>query len=489
MRTPQDIVFARHQDTFFVLKENGMLLLSDAPGVSEKARETLYRTKERVLAKIKRSDYEAECMVCRIPRENKHTLFPLCGEAHFFVCRECIEREVGSQRKGNTRRLFCPYCPGDAFAVAVHGEVLPLVQKRKLFLAPDIKNTNAVLTENTKVFIGNIAISEDLLFRLLERTAVYIRGTVCVFYSSEQGDCIAKETGECIEVSLTQNTFDRGRTGKVLENIRRAQKNNIACFCQSFCFSDSALANLLPKLLMPEDNEMEVLVVSASKREHISEFLGVESESIWIGAVERIRLGGYAVCILPKIKIGKENETDTIVLSAGSEKHVKEVLSVDDKSIWLGRVNSLKLRHYALGVLPKLRVHRHNYITEVVLSATSKEQTAGARETEDRSIWLGRIERLVLKRYALDILPKLRIDRRNRMEALVLSARCEEYIGEALKTKDRSICIGEVARLKLKHFAAGLASKLKITGKFLLASTFTSIDSRRACSRNYMHSD
>ncbi|OIR55580.1 MAG: uncharacterized protein A8A55_3674, partial [Amphiamblys sp. WSBS2006] len=102
------------------------------------------------------------------------------------------------------------------------------------------------------------------------------------------------------------------------------------------------------------------------------------------------------------------------------------------------------LRKHAVEILPKLRLHCDNETEVLDLNADQAEQVADFLGMEDNSIWVGKVEKLLLKKHAVQILPKLGLHGGNEMEVLDLYVDSSEYITEILKTENRSIWLGKV---------------------------------------------
>ncbi|OIR55653.1 MAG: uncharacterized protein A8A55_3601, partial [Amphiamblys sp. WSBS2006] len=91
------------------------------------------------------------------------------------------------------------------------------------------------------------------------------------------------------------------------------------------------------------------------------------NNSIWIGKVKSLNFRDYTVEILPKLKLHGENVMEEIVLDACRPEHITELLEMENSSIWIGKVESLNLKNYTLGILPKLRLHDENVLEKLDL--------------------------------------------------------------------------------------------------------------------------
>ncbi|OIR55982.1 MAG: uncharacterized protein A8A55_3271, partial [Amphiamblys sp. WSBS2006] len=221
---------------------------------------------------------------------------------------------------------------------------------------------------------------------------------------------------------------------------------------------------ILPKLRIHKDNVMEWLVLYAYDPINITEILKTENNSVWVGKVKRLELHGYTVGILPKLRIHKENVMEELDLCADKAEQITEVLKEENNSIWVGKVKCLKLNGHAIEILPKLRIHEENMVEEFVLATNRTENLAEILEPGNKNIlaWIAKVHRLSLKNNAIQLLPKLRIHEDNVMEELWLNAYEVDQITEILKTENNSVWVGKVKLLKLKWYAVGILPKLKI---------------------------
>ncbi|OIR55641.1 MAG: uncharacterized protein A8A55_3613, partial [Amphiamblys sp. WSBS2006] len=91
--------------------------------------------------------------------------------------------------------------------------------------------------------------------------------------------------------------------------------------------------NALPKLVLHEENEMEGFHLSAEKEEYVSEVILAKNNTIWLGKVKNTKLLDFAVNVLPKLKLHEENEMEEFHLSAEKEEYVSEVIHAENNSI------------------------------------------------------------------------------------------------------------------------------------------------------------
>ncbi|OIR57752.1 MAG: uncharacterized protein A8A55_1472 [Amphiamblys sp. WSBS2006] len=135
-------------------------------------------------------------------------------------------------------------------------------------------------------------------------------------------------------------------------------------------------------------------------------------------------------------------------MSGYDPEHTDEILKEENNSILVGKVKKLDLHEYALGILLKLKLHEENEVEELELGIDYPENVIEILKEENNSIWVGKVKRLGLSHYAVEILPKLRIYGENVVEEFKLDGSYKTYyITEILKTENNSIWVGKIRSL------------------------------------------
>ncbi|OIR57216.1 MAG: uncharacterized protein A8A55_2029 [Amphiamblys sp. WSBS2006] len=146
--------------------------------------------------------------------------------------------------------------------------------------------------------------------------------------------------------------------------------------------------NILPAL--KTKGEMDMFVLDVKNEDQISEVLAEEYKGISFGGIKDFILLGSAVNLLPKIRIKEDCEVEKYSLVAEDERQVSNVLEKEDRSISAGRVKKMQLLFYAVCVITKLRIHEDNTMEKIILSA-DELCFSGILEEGDSSIEVGRI--------------------------------------------------------------------------------------------------
>ncbi|OIR56931.1 MAG: uncharacterized protein A8A55_2314 [Amphiamblys sp. WSBS2006] len=244
------------------------------------------------------------------------------------------------------------------------------------------------LTEQTLVFLENIAVPENVFFILLSKTKMRVGKNVSIFRNTH-------EDFLCVDKATRNSPFRLERDGETatalaLENIRRIPPESISCTLLSLSLNKTALANIFPKLNIGEDCDLEILVLAADKKEQVAEILAQE-QTIYVGRVKEMLLAGYAVNVLTKIKIKEYGEVETLVLVADKEGHVTATLTREQTfCVGSGRVKNISLGSYAVNVLARIEISEDCLLENFFVDA-NEEQSFKLLEAEDRSIEVGRI--------------------------------------------------------------------------------------------------
>lgn len=223
--------------------------------------------------------------------------------------------------------------------------------------------------------------------------------------------------------------------------------------------------NILSKLNFHKDNEMEALMFyKCEKKEYIEEILKCKNKSILIGKLKSLLLKEYAINILPKLDFHKDNEMNTLVLHKNEKKeHIEEVMKCEKKSIFLGKIKELELQDYSVNILSKIFFPLNNEMDLFFCNVRKKEYIDFFFQYKDKSLFIGKIKTLKLGDYAINILPKLAFPLDNKELFLNLCYDYKkEHLKEILKYEDKSIFIGKIKKMFLKDYSINLLSKLKI---------------------------
>ncbi|OIR56490.1 MAG: uncharacterized protein A8A55_2762, partial [Amphiamblys sp. WSBS2006] len=221
---------------------------------------------------------------------------------------------------------------------------------------------------------------------------------------------------------------------------------------------------ILPKLRFYEEIEIEELLLSVDKPGQINKILETEENSLWVGRVKGLYLYGCAIEILPKLRFYEEIEIEELRLSAEKPGQINKILETEDNSLWVGRVKELYLYGCAIEMLPKLRFHEENVIEGLLLSADDSCHVSTILEAEDSSLLMGKVKELYLCDHAVEILPKLRFHEEIEIEELHLRVEKQEDIAGVLRKENQSIWVGRVKKLRLYDHALQILPKLRIHG-------------------------
>ncbi|OIR56449.1 MAG: uncharacterized protein A8A55_2803 [Amphiamblys sp. WSBS2006] len=150
---------------------------------------------------------------------------------------------------------------------------------------------------------------------------------------------------------------------------------------------------------------MEEFVLDAYFPEHITEILK-NGEQQHLGG-ECGELKNYTIELLPKLRLHGENVMKKLDLYTHIPQNITEILKEENNSIWIGEVKTLELGGYAVEILPKLRLHEENVMDEFILRACRPGYFTETLKKENKSIWIGKVKEVRLEGLAKEIENKL----------------------------------------------------------------------------------
>ncbi|OIR55811.1 MAG: uncharacterized protein A8A55_3443, partial [Amphiamblys sp. WSBS2006] len=187
-----------------------------------------------------------------------------------------------------------------------------------------------------------------------------------------------------------------------------------------------------------KDCKIESLGLNATRREHAAEVLKQE-KLFCVGRVKEMWLWDYAVGVITKMSL-KDCEVEDLRLSATRREHVAEVLA-QEKPFCVGRVKSMVLGKYAVGVITKMSL-KDCEIERLILTASKEEHVAEVL-AQEKPFCVGRVKNMWLEGYAVGVITKMKIHEDNTMEDFVLVGN-EGQLSRILKEGDNSIELGRI---------------------------------------------
>ncbi|OIR56283.1 MAG: uncharacterized protein A8A55_2972 [Amphiamblys sp. WSBS2006] len=240
-----------------------------------------------------------------------------------------------------------------------------------------------------------------------------------------------------------------------LENIERMAPNSIGCSLRRFDLRDTGLINILPKLRIHGDCEIESLRLTATRREHVAEVLKQENP-FCVGRVKNMDLEDYAVGVITKMSL-EDCEIEHLNLSASEEAHVAEVLA-QENPFCVGRVKIMYLWDYAVGVITKMSLKDCGF-KYIRLSASEEAHVAAVR-AQETPFCVGGGKMMDLWDYAVGVITKMSL-KDCEIEDLSLNAREEAHVAAVL-AQEKPFCVGRVKNMYLWVYAVSVITKMTI---------------------------
>ncbi|OIR55996.1 MAG: uncharacterized protein A8A55_3258, partial [Amphiamblys sp. WSBS2006] len=304
----------------------------------------------------------------------------------------------------------------------------------------------------TTVMLSNIEISVELFFVLLFRTRVTVGEIFSITKYTDNGDCIREHgmMGETVRFGLEGNVAVSPLT---LENIERMAPNSIGCSLKEVDFRNTDMINILPKLRIHGDCEIESLRLTATRREHVAAVLKQENP-FCVGRVKDMWLGKYAVGVITKMSL-KDCEIEYLRLTATRRKHVAEMLA-QEKPFCVGRVKNMWLEGYAVGVITKMSLKDCEF-ERLCLNASEEEHVAKVL-AQEKPFCVGRVKNMRLGDYAVGVITKMSL-KDCEFERLCLTASEEAHVAEVLK-QEKPLCVGRVKNMRFEEYAVGVITRM-----------------------------
>ncbi|OIR58942.1 MAG: uncharacterized protein A8A55_0279 [Amphiamblys sp. WSBS2006] len=459
----------KHKNIFFVITDKNFFLFPESENnqIQKPRKRTVCLKNKHIPAVTVCAAGRIVCTICHKAAAPEDFISPMYRQIRLVLCRACMEN---LKKRAERREAVYPHCKDKKSDKTYQKEILGFLfslVSRQTFLYFDMKpdmevETVTRFTRQTKVVLSNIAITDVLFLGLMSNTAVEIRNRISLVGHDESLNCCLEEldtrTREPDRICFDEYT--RQEMKQTCENIATIPKNSIQARAEEIHAVQNGICVLL-KLFECVDGCIQCLSLKASRKKYMEEMFQTEMHLGWIGRVKRLCLVEYAMEILLKLKLHQENEMEELGLKANRFENITEILKEENNSIWVGKVKRLILKKHAIQILSKLRIHDENEMEELVSDGYTSGYVTEIPKTENSSIWVGRVKRLKLEHHAVEILPKLRIHRENVMEELVLDAYNPQHIAEVLKAENSSIWVGRVKRLKIEHYAVGILAKLR----------------------------
>ncbi|OIR57719.1 MAG: uncharacterized protein A8A55_1511 [Amphiamblys sp. WSBS2006] len=107
-----------------------------------------------------------------------------------------------------------------------------------------------------------------------------------------------------------------------------------------------------------------------------------------------MELWKYYIGAFPKLILHEEHVIDNFHLNTGEEEHVSEIIWTENNSIWLGKVKKLEVRRYSVNILLKPVLHKENKLEKLLLDVDQTKHVLGIINTKGSSIELEKVENL-----------------------------------------------------------------------------------------------
>eukprot|EP00917_Polyrhabdina_sp_WS-2016_P023749 GHVP01051377.1.p1 GENE.GHVP01051377.1~~GHVP01051377.1.p1 ORF type:complete len:619 (+),score=84.39 GHVP01051377.1:30-1886(+) len=156
----------------------------------------------------------------------------------------------------------------------------------------------------------------------------------------------------------------------------------------------------------------------------------IGNKSIEIGSyAESVVLADFGIDLLPKFTIKKDHIIIVLDLTASEGIHIEDLLEFEDRGINLGKIiHKIQLYKFAINILPKLRIPEDGILEIMALTADLEGQILpSSLEMDEKSIEVGTIGKgISLKGHAIKLLPKLNFVKNGYTPFILLDTLCED---------------------------------------------------------------
>ncbi|OIR56404.1 MAG: uncharacterized protein A8A55_2849, partial [Amphiamblys sp. WSBS2006] len=475
MENMQNNSFATCGDSlFFDTTEGIMIIPENIPKmrISDTKREFMELKKQKLLKRFTdpaEKERDSRCAICG-DNNTKTFLFPTCRIVHYFACEGCIPEIL---RDGGSACSF-PGCKNDTLLreefeniiEQQNGGATAYTQAIDLLTLtiPGRWPNQVLIKQETVVTLKNIALSDILLFKLLEKTKVVVGENVSVFGNFKGEDCIRAGTDfEGLRLLRPASFQEIQISVCFMENIIRMANSSIKLGKVERLKLQGYMINILPKLILYEENVMKKLSLDADEKLHLLEILYIADNSIQVGKVKKLKLQGYMINILPKLILYEENVMKKLSLDADEKLHLLEILYVADNSIQVGKVKRLKLCNYSIRILPRLKIHGKGVVEELLLDVRGLNPVPGTI-IEITNASVGTVKTLLLRNYPFNVLSKL-VFHKEESEILSIDADKKEHVPNITSAGNNAIWLGKVKKLELCGYSINILPNLKLCSK------------------------
>ncbi|OIR56643.1 MAG: uncharacterized protein A8A55_2609 [Amphiamblys sp. WSBS2006] len=199
-------------------------------------------------------------------------------------CRKTLECTTPSCRNEGGRFGIDEYMKAIGEKEEVSALAAQLQAPDTFSLTHDLPNEAVLLTDQTTVTLSNIEISVKLFFVLLEKTRVTAGERFSITKHARNEDCI-REHSMARNRPLWLERYE-AVSSLALENIERMHPDSIGCVLERVAIHNAGLINILPKLGIHEDYEVEWVWLDANKKEHVGGMLK-QGQTFFVGRVKR----------------------------------------------------------------------------------------------------------------------------------------------------------------------------------------------------------
>eukprot|EP00917_Polyrhabdina_sp_WS-2016_P033271 GHVP01071138.1.p1 GENE.GHVP01071138.1~~GHVP01071138.1.p1 ORF type:complete len:216 (+),score=45.02 GHVP01071138.1:128-775(+) len=141
---------------------------------------------------------------------------------------------------------------------------------------------------------------------------------------------------------------------------------------------------------------------------------------------------------------------------------LQNIKRMRDAAIEALSINPVFLTGYEMNILPKLRINQNQVLEAFYLQASERRNIDDIMKPDKERLLLGPItEKIEIEDYAINVLLKLEIPEYNILKRFIINTSEESHIEDILQVDNKFISLGMITKLlKLKRCAINILPKL-----------------------------
>lgn len=344
--------------------------------------------------------------------------------------------------------------------------------------------------EKFKDFIKEFYDKEDIVFCFISSSTIFLELSEIEKHQEKTYIVLQVLNGVFLNTSYNQkeqqipkNVFFYLQNGKanVLEDFIVNTKN--------FVFIDGKKTNLINNFFLRKIKNVEFLYIIEREIDYSSfkknvqelEYLEIfcnkkrflknifESEKkIYLKNNENFSLKGCSINLLSLFEFDLKKQKKKLLCEAKGKNHVEYLFNKKNEIIRIGNINIIELNTYAIDILPKFCFSEDDNIELLVCVDYLRKKNEKLSKYQDSSIFVGKIQNIILKQYSIGIFPKLKFSSNSELSSLFFSYKEQDVSLENIIDLEKPFFVLNVKTIYLTMGSLDLIKSIEANGSFTL---------------------